>query len=157
MRRRSSSSRRAPRRIAQRILSEVQIALLIRAAKTDRDRLMFDLAYFGALRVSELVSLTWGQVIRRDSGEAQLLIVGKGSKGREVLIPAVIAARLFASRGEAPASAPVIESVQRPGGPLTAHGVNFIVKEAAERGGVNRAVSIRWLRDAHVAHAIDNG
>ena len=53
-------------------MSEVQTALLIRAAKTDRDRLKFDLAYFGGLRFSELVSLTWGQVIRRDGGEAQL-------------------------------------------------------------------------------------
>jgi integrase/recombinase XerD len=50
--------KKAPRQIAQRILSEVQVALLIRAVKTDRDRLMFDLAYFGGLRVSELVSLT---------------------------------------------------------------------------------------------------
>ena len=87
--------KKAPRQIAQRIMSEVQIALLIRAAKTVRDRLMFDLAYFGGLRVSELVSLTWAQVIRRDSGEAQLSIVGKGSKSREVLIPAVIATRRF--------------------------------------------------------------
>src|SRR5215467_2756184 len=149
--------KKAPRQVSQRILTEVQIALLIRATKTDRDRLMFDLAYFGGLRVSELVSLTWGQVIRRDSGKAQLSIVGKGSKGREVLIPAVIAARLFASRGGAPASAPVFESVQRPGSPLTAYGVNFIVKEAAERAGVDPAVTIHWLRDAHVSHAIDNG
>jgi site-specific recombinase XerC len=44
---------------------------------------MFDLAYFGALRVSELISFTWARVIRRDGGEAQLSIVGKGSKSRE--------------------------------------------------------------------------
>jgi hypothetical protein len=48
--------KKAPRQIAQRILSEVQIALPIRATKTDRDRLMFDLVYFGVLRVSELKS-----------------------------------------------------------------------------------------------------
>jgi site-specific recombinase XerD len=65
--------KKALRQIAQRILSEAETAV-------DRDRLMFDLAYFGGLRVSELASLTWGQVIRRDSGEAQLSIVGKGSK-----------------------------------------------------------------------------
>jgi hypothetical protein len=51
--------------------------------------------------VSELVSLTWAQVIRRDSGEAQLSIVGNGDKSREVLIPATIAAPLFASRADA--------------------------------------------------------
>jgi site-specific recombinase XerD len=108
----------------------------------------------GGLRVSELVSLTWAQVIQRDSGEAQLSIVGKGSKSREVLIPAVIAARLFASSGEALASAPVFQSVRRPGGPLTERAVNFIVKEAAERAGVNPAASIHWLRHAHASHAI---
>ena len=63
---------------------------------------MFDLAYFVGLGVSELVGLTWGQVIRRDSGDAQLSIVGQGSKDREVLIPAVTSGRLFASR-DAPA------------------------------------------------------
>src|SRR5262249_2235971 len=117
--------KKAPRQIAQRILSEVETAVLIRAAKSDRDWLMSDLAYFGGLRVSELVSLTWGQVIRRDSGEAQISIVGKGSKSREVLIPAVIATRLFASRGDAPASAAVFPSVRRPGSPLSERAVNF--------------------------------
>jgi site-specific recombinase XerD len=35
--------KKAPRQIVQRILSEVSVAMLIGAAKTDRDRLMFDL------------------------------------------------------------------------------------------------------------------
>jgi integrase len=43
-----------PRQIEQRIMSEVEVAVLIRAAKTDRDRLMFDLAYFGGLRGAAL-------------------------------------------------------------------------------------------------------
>ena len=37
-------------------------------------------------------------------GEAQMEVVGKGDKVRQVLIPAVIPARLFASRGGLPAS-----------------------------------------------------
>src|SRR5262249_279976 len=75
----------------------------------------------------------------------------------EVLIPAVIAARLFASRSDAPASAPVLQSVRRPGSALTERAVNFIVKEAAERAGVNPAASIHRLRHAHATHTIDNG
>jgi len=55
-----------------------------------------------------------------------------------VLIPAVIAARLFASRGDALATAPV-----RPGNPLTERPVNFIVKEAAERAVAGRP-RCRW-------------
>ena len=90
--------------------------------------------------------MIWGQVIRRDSGEAQLEIVGKGDKVRQVLIPAEIAARLLASRGDGPASAPVFGSVRRPGEALTERAVNYLVKTAAERAGVNPAVSVHWLR-----------
>jgi integrase/recombinase XerD len=120
--------KRAPRQLAQRIMGEVEVRMLIRAAKPGRDRLLLEVAYFGALRVSELVSLTWSQVIRRDSGEAQLSIIGKGDKAREVLFPAAIASPLLASRGDAPAGAPVFASVRRPGQPLT---------ERAVRGEVN--------------------
>ena len=41
----------------------------------------------GALRVSELASLTWGQVLPRETGEAQLAIIGKGAKPRNVSRP----------------------------------------------------------------------
>src|SRR5262249_21706547 len=85
---------------------------------------------------------------------AQLSIVGKGSKSREMLI---LATRLFANRGNAPASAPVFRSVRQPGYPLTELAINFIVKEAADRAGVNLTASIQWLRHAHASHAIGNG
>jgi integrase/recombinase XerD len=149
--------KKAPRHIAQRILGEFEVRDLIKHAKPGRDRLMLQVAYFGGLRVSELVSLTWSQVIRRESGEAQLSIVGKGDKAREVLIPAAIAGPLLASRGDAPASAPVFASVRNPGHALTERAVNFIVKGAAASAGVNSAASVHWLRHAHASHAIDNG
>jgi site-specific recombinase XerD len=149
--------KKAPRQIAQRILGELEVGMLIRAAHEGRDRLLLQVAYFGGLRVSELVSLTWRQVIRRDSGEAQLEVLGKGDKVRQVLIPAAIAGPLLASRGNAAASAPVFPSMRNPGGHLTDRAVNYIVKEAAERAGVNPAASVHWLRHAHASHAIDNG
>jgi integrase/recombinase XerD len=149
--------KKAPRQIAQRILGELEVRDLIKHAKPGRDRLMLQVAYFGGLRVSELVSLTWSQVIRRDSGEAQLSVVGKGDKDRQVLIPAAIAGPLLASREDAPASAPVFASVRNPGHALTERAVNYIVKDAAERAGVNPAASVHWLRHAHASHAIDNG
>src|SRR5262245_1620863 len=149
--------KKAPRQVAQRILGELETRKLIDAASPGRDRLMLEVAYYGGLRVSELVSLLRRQVIPRDSGEAQLEIVGKGDKVRQVLLPAAIAARLFASRDDAPASAPVFESVRNPGHALTERAVNFIVKAAAARAGVNPAASVHWLRHAHASHAIDNG
>ena len=58
--------RKAPRRLAQRILSEVDVQLLIREARAGRNRLMFEVAYYGGLRVSEIASLTWAQMIPRE-------------------------------------------------------------------------------------------
>jgi integrase/recombinase XerD len=91
------------------------------------------------------------QVIRRDSGEAQLEVLGKGV--RQVLVPAEIAARLLASRVEAPASPPVFASVRNPGHALTERTVNYVLKDAAERAGVNPAASVHWLRHAHALDA----
>ena len=48
-------------------------------------------------------------------------------------------------------------SVRKPGYPLTERAVNYIVKDVAERAGVNAAASVHWLRHAHASHAIDNG
>ena len=77
--------RAAPGKRAQRILTAVDVQLLLRAARTPRDTALLEAAYFGALRISEIASLTWAQVIPRDTGEVQLAIVGKGDKPRHVL------------------------------------------------------------------------
>jgi integrase/recombinase XerD len=138
-------------------MGELEVRMLIRAANPGRDRLMLEVAYFGGLRVSELVSLTWSQVVRRDDGQVQLSIVGKGDRSREVLLPAAVAGPLLASRGDAPAAAAVFTSVRNPGHAPTERAVNYIVKNAAARAGVNPAASVHWLRHAHASHAIDNG
>jgi integrase/recombinase XerD len=141
--------RKVKRERAQRLLSEVDAHLLIRAAKPGRDRLLLQVAYYGALRVSELASLTWGQVLPRETGEAQLAIVGKGDKPRNVLLPAELATSLAQMRGNALSDARVF--------PITERRINYIVKATAKRAGINPATSAHWLRHAHASHAIDGG
>jgi hypothetical protein len=46
-------------KLAKRIASEVEVGLLIRAASSERDRIMFEKAYTGGLRVSALVGSNW--------------------------------------------------------------------------------------------------
>jgi site-specific recombinase XerD len=130
-------------------MSDVDVTLLIRAAQQGRDRLLLQVGYYGALRVSELASLTWDQIIPRETGEAQLAIVGKGDKPRNVLLPADLAAALAAMRGNAAASDRVF--------PITERRINYIVKATAKRAGISPDVSAHWLRHAHASHAIDEG
>lgn len=145
--------KRAPRKLAQRIMPEVDIQLLIRATADsrhpERDRALFETAYYGGLRVSELASLTWDETIPRENGEVQLALIGKGDKPRHVLLPADVAARLLALRDRAPAKASVFGIKERE--------INYLIKRTANRAGVNEAASAHWFRHAHASHAIDNG
>src|SRR5262245_25852988 len=44
--------------LAKRIITEVQVSLLIRAAPSKRDRVLLEVIYAGGLRISEAVNLT---------------------------------------------------------------------------------------------------
>ena len=48
-------------------MPEVDVKLLIRAARSRRDRVMLEILYAGGLRISELVGLSWADVIERGS------------------------------------------------------------------------------------------
>lgn len=141
---------------AKRIASETEIALLIRAARNKRDRLLIEVGYAGGLRVSELVALSWADVLPRDNDRVQLSVLGKGDKLRHVILPAVVSRALVATRGDAEPSAPVFPS-RKGGAPLLERAVNRMIKDAAERANVNPALSAHWLRHAHASHALARG
>ena len=140
--------------MAKRIISEVEVGLLIRAAPSKRDRVILEVIYAGGLRVSETVALTWSDVLLRDD-RVQLSITGKGGKVRQVLLPEIVSRSLLSLRGDAGVNDPVFGS--RKGGPLTDRAVNGMVKRAAAKAGISAGVSPHWLRHAHGSHAIDRG
>ena len=142
-------------RLAQRIIEPVDVQLLIRAARSQRDRVLLQVAYAGGLRVSEIVALTWADVIARDD-KVQLSITGKGGRVRQVLLPKSVSRSLLALRGDAGANDPLFAS-RKKGGHLDAHSVHVMVKRTAKRAGINEAVSPHWLRHAHGSHALDRG
>lgn len=141
---------------AKRIASETEIALLLRAAPTRRDRLMLEVGYAGGIRVSELVALTWADVLPRADGRVQLSVRGKGERLRPVLLPEIVSRSLLAMRGDATASAPVFPS-RKGGAPLLPRAVNRMIKRAAKKAGINPDISAHWLRHAHASHALSRG
>lgn len=141
--------------LAKRIISEVEVSLLIRAAPSKRDRVLLETLYAGGLRVSEVVALTWADVLPRDD-RVQLSVTGKGGFVRQVLLPDVVSRSLLSVRGDAGANDSVFAS-GKGGGRLTERAVHGMVKRAAKRAGINEAVSPHWLRHAHGSHAIDRG
>jgi site-specific recombinase XerD len=147
-----------PRRgatLAKRIISEVEVGLLIRAARSKRDRVLLETLYAGGLRVSEAVALTWSDVLPRGD-QVQLSVLGKGGVVRQVLLPEIVSKSLLSLRGDAGANDPVFAS-RKGGARLTERAVHGMVKRTAVKAGVNTAVSPHWLRHAHGSHAIDRG
>jgi integrase/recombinase XerD len=151
-----SDARNRGATLAKRIISEVDVALLVRGARTKRDRVLLEVLYAGGLRVSELAGLTWSDIVVRDKGQVQLSVLGKGGIVRQVLLPAIVSRALLLLRGDAGANDPLFAS-RKTDARLTERAVLGIVKRAAARAGIEAPVSPHWLRHAHASHAIDRG
>jgi site-specific recombinase XerD len=151
-----SDARNRGATLAKRIISEVDVALLARGARTKRDRVLLEVLYAGGLRVSEVASLAWADVLVRDKGQVQLSITGKGGIVRQVLLPAPVSKSLLALRGDAGVNDAVFAS-RKTGAQLGERAMLGLVKRAAARAGLEARVSPHWLRHAHASHAIDRG
>ena len=71
--------------------------------------MLLEVLYAGGLRVSELVALTWSDVLPRDD-RVQLSVLGKGGKIRQILLPEIVSRSLLSLRGDAGANDPVFAS-----------------------------------------------
>jgi integrase/recombinase XerD len=140
--------------LAKRIMPEVDVQLLIRAARSARDWVMLETLYAGGPRISEL-GLSWADVIERDA-KVQLSVTGKGGRTRQVLLPTIVSASLLNLRGDAGANDPVFAS-HKGGRRLTERTVGYMLKRTAKRAGIADTVSPHWLRHAHGSHALDRG
>lgn len=139
--------------LTERILTETDVALMIRLEPDARNKVMLRLLYAGALRVSELCGLRWQDLTERSEG-GQVTVFGKGSKTRVVVLPAVIWKELVAVRGEATADSSIFLTPKAK--PMYRQQAWRIVKEAAMRIGIEE-VSPHWFRHAHASHSIDRG
>lgn len=140
--------------LAGRILEEDEVLRMIAGETCPRNHLILHLLYAAGVRVSELVALTWRDA-QAHRGGGQITVFGKGSKTRVIRLEATVWKALNATRGSAAADAPIF--VSRRGGKLDTSQVFRIVKTAAVRAGVTKAVSPHWLRHCHASHALDRG
>ena len=91
----------------------------------------------------------------RDNGLAQVTIFGKGDKTRHVLISKRLHRELTRVSGDGGNDAPVFPS--KTGKPLDQPAVFRVMQAAAQRAGIEQAVSPHWFRHAAASHALDNG
>lgn len=156
-----------------RALGEVEMLTLIEAPPPDtlrglRDRAMLSLMYAAGLRVSELVSLTLGDV---DRARGIVSALGKGKKRRLVPLGEValdhLAAYLAAREAEAAARAAALGASTTKvsqflfpsprGGKLTRQAFWKIVGRTARGAGIRGHVHPHQLRHSFATHLLSGG
>lgn len=124
-----------------------------------RNEAIIETLYGSGLRVSELISLRLSHI---NLEEGIMIVEGKGEKERLVplsprsveLIEEWLPAR---SRLKIKSEATDILFLNRRGSPLTRVMIFYIIKDLAERAGINKKVSPHTLRHSFATHLLEGG
>lgn len=135
--------------LAQRILSEGEVTRMVYLSD-GVERTIVRLLYAAGLRVSELCGLRASDLTDRGDDGMQMTVFGKGEKTREVIVSGETADELRALAGQ-------VVYQHQPVLGMSRQQVWRLVRDAAERAGIRKAVSPHWLRHAHASHALDRG
>jgi integrase/recombinase XerD len=133
---------RVPRTLPK-ILSPAEVNALIAALRTDRDRAMVFAMVLGGLRRCEVLGLTLGDI----QVPERSLFVAEGKGGHQRVIPisnvffAAVGDYLRSERPRDAATDQVFVALKGPtwGQPLTADGIDTILRAARQRAGLERA------------------
>lgn len=137
--------------LSQKILSEETVHRMIANEPSQRNCLILKLFYYGGLRVSELISLTWG-----DLNDGCLTVYGKGGKTRVIRLPDFLVSELLAFKNYSSNDSPMFQS-RKGHKALRRETVTQLVKDAAVRIGANPQASAHWLRHCHATHSLSKG
>ena len=140
-------------KLAERILSEEEVQTIISSVKNKRNRLIIKTLYYTGIRVSELASLTWGDLKSRSEG-GQLTVLGKGGKSNTVLIPAHLWDELLTLGTSISDDNPVF--VSRNGRHLHPGHIRKTVKNIALKK-IGKGATPHFYRHSAASHAILNG
>lgn len=146
-------SPKVPSELAEKILAPKQILKMIDLESDGRNKVLLRTLFATGIRASESSGLQWVNVQKRGKA-GQITVVGKGQKARTILVsPETFKALESIRPAEADPHSPVF--VSREGGSLSRQQISTIVTRAAQRAGIDLAVSAHWLRHSHATAALD--
>lgn len=140
----------------RKVMSEEQVIRMVSAADNIRDEAIIRTLYSSGCRVSELCSLTWGDVVETQDGKAELKIVGKAKKERTAGISASTYAAILALK-------PMVEDDKLPvfrsnrGNAMDRTVVHRMLEKVTAAAGIDKSISAHWFRHSHITHALARG
>ena len=138
--------------LSERILDQSELYALLNADTSERNRLILNLFYYGGLRVSELINLTW-----KDLNGEYLNVFGKGSKTRIVRLPAKIVAQLKDFKPRLSKRSDYIFISVRTKSKLRRESVTQLIKAISKEVGIDKPVSSHTLRHCHATNSLEKG
>ena len=159
--------RRLPDVLTTEEIDRMIAAVALPTPKGRRDSAMLELLYSCGLRVSELVSLRIGDLF---FGEGYIRVVGKGDKQRLVPVSGTARDRVQIYlddrrdaevrervKGKARTTTPDTLFLNNRGGQLTRVMVFTIIRQAAERAGIDKRISPHTFRHSFATHLLEGG
>jgi integrase/recombinase XerD len=139
--------------LAERILSYDEVRRIIDAENHPRNKLMLKTLFITGIRVSELCSLCWKDLLERSDG-GQMTVYGKGKKTRTLLIPEPLWSELMDFRGTADEDYYIFRGRNRN---TKMHPTTSlrIVKKAGYKAGIKKIIGNHHFRHAHASIACE--
>ncbi len=151
------TANKLPDNLTERILTTSQVHQLIKAAASNlRNLALITFLYATGARREEVVSVCWRDItprkVKDETGQtinvAQVSLLGKGNKRRQVLIVPNVYKLLLRYK---PVNSEANDRIFDIGGDR----IYQIVTETAEKCGLK--ISPHWLRHAFASHVLDSG
>lgn len=143
------------------VLTTPEIDRIIAAVDTStpkglRDSAMLEVLYSCGLRVSELTSLRMQDLF---FGEGYIRVIGKGDKQRLVPISTVARDKIqrYLEERRSARSGEEVVFLNNRGGQLTRVMVFTILKQAAQRAGIDKHISPHTFRHSFATHLLEGG
>lgn len=136
------------------VLSEEEVCRMIKLTKNIKHRALISLLYTSGIRIGELLNL---QVKDIDSLRKQIKVCGgKGNKDRITILSSYTLSVLRMYWKQHRPKIWLFESFA-PGTKYSATSVRNVIKRAAQKAGVKKAICVHTLRHSFATHLLENG
>jgi site-specific recombinase XerD len=135
------------------VLSQDEVQRMFDVCENTKHKTMLAILYSTGLRVSELINLKWCHIDR--SRMIINVIAAKGNKDRQVMLPETLIPLLTKYYREYQSKEYVFNGQFAP--QYSDNSVNQVMKQLAEKAGINKKVHTHLMRHNCFTHMVENG
>lgn len=139
------------------VLTKMECLRIFEQLDNPKHRLLLLMTYGSGLRIGEISTLKWGDIL---FSEYKIHIKGaKGKKDRMVMLPALLIDQLLHYRGMIPrnGSNNYIFEGQYPGEPYSQRSIQQIMHRSLEKAGIEKKATVHTLRHSFATHLLESG